>query len=212
LLQIFNTYFVDVPQAAGCLTIQPDNKFILSRMNDLEYYDDANYITRYLPKGTADSSFGINGNIAFPQTGYSSLEVDRILLQQDNKIVMLDFTDDYLTGPGYFYLFRYKNDVASFAGNNTKTYKNDESLSRSNDNKTAIYLSPNPATDKITINGLSNGTYEITVMTGDARIAGKTTTNSNNYAINIQHLPAGIYYLIVTQNNSIVARQRFVKQ
>ena len=73
--------------------------------------------------------------------------------------------------------------------------------------KVRIY--PNPATSEVTIENLQNGTA--TIMSINGTVVFEKDINANKTTIDISRLPAGIYILKTTNNNSTVTT-KFVKQ
>jgi PKD repeat protein len=75
-----------------------------------------------------------------------------------------------------------------------------------------FYLVPNPATDMVTIsmfNPLSGVTgIKVTDMVGQLKISKYPKDNDLN--LDISHLPAGIYNVIVTDNNGITASKKLI--
>lgn len=74
-----------------------------------------------------------------------------------------------------------------------------------------IKISPNPVQDIITVEGLTN-TTNLLIADASGRVAGRTTSINNTCSWNIQQLAAGVYFLIVQQNNERLTTFKFVKQ
>lgn len=75
-----------------------------------------------------------------------------------------------------------------------------------------IVVSPNPANNFIYVDGLKeNISANVSITDANGRALLTTKTNQSSNKINIQNLPAGIYYINIIQNEKSI-KQKFVKQ
>ena len=74
-------------------------------------------------------------------------------------------------------------------------------------NQVSIY--PNPSSDKLYINGLSNGTYEAFNILGEKVMSGKFSHITSD--LDISTLKNGKYILTITDNNNKTTVLSFVK-
>ncbi len=77
-----------------------------------------------------------------------------------------------------------------------------------NEIKANIY--PNPVTDVVNVSISEEGNYNIKIMD----ISGKTISNVKNYQdtqINIEHLENGLYFISISNGDTIVKTEKFVK-
>lgn len=72
-----------------------------------------------------------------------------------------------------------------------------------------INVYPNPATDVLRVNGISNGTFTVSNMQGQLLINGQLHQHNS---IPVHSLPAGIYQLTVYDASGAQQTARFVKQ
>ncbi len=78
-----------------------------------------------------------------------------------------------------------------------------------------IDIFPNPAQENITLNfpGLSESPAQITIVNASGQVV--IVTNDLNLSekliLDIKYLPAGIYSVLITDNNNIISSQKFVK-
>ncbi len=75
--------------------------------------------------------------------------------------------------------------------------------------KSNILISPNPASDFVTLNGQINSTYKIYDLTG--KVVLKSNSNSATHTINIADLKNGAYIIRISTENGITTR-RLIKQ
>ncbi len=212
VLAIYNNYlFFELPPAIGCLTVQPDYKFLVSNAGPDEDFS-GNVITRYLKSGNPDSTFANNGNLPNPVTQYSELLVSQVLLQKDSKIVTLAYPLVGVSVTGYYYISRYLNSVVpqNIVAGSTTVRADNFSVNKP---LPAVLLSPNPATDHLTISGLNNKVKSvIQILNAQGKPVLQANVQDAQYNLKLDNFSAGIYYVIVSENNTITVKQAFIKQ
>lgn len=99
-------------------TIQPDDKILIASFG----VSGAGQIqlTRYLPNGSVDTSFGTNGT-ALATIG-NSIGIQNILLQPDGKIVLVGDSRNNNNSPFQFLIVRYTSSGLLDTGFNTTGY------------------------------------------------------------------------------------------
>ncbi len=76
---------------------------------------------------------------------------------------------------------------------------------------TNITITPNPTTDYMYINGLL-GYYSIHIIDGSGNIYQNLTNSSSSIGINIESLPAGMYFVVIQHNDhTAVCTQKIIK-
>ncbi|MEP6513032.1 MAG: T9SS type A sorting domain-containing protein [Parafilimonas sp.] len=80
-------------------------------------------------------------------------------------------------------------------------------------NRVIVKISPNPVKDILKIEGLNSSTSTTLMITDiSGRVVAQINITAETYSWNIQRLPSGIYYLMVTENNKQAAAIKFIKQ
>ena len=77
--------------------------------------------------------------------------------------------------------------------------------------KNSYSLSPNPANDIVTVKGMT-GTSVIRVLNTLGQLQSEMKASDAAATINVNNLPAGMYYLQVTENDQVTYNQKFVKE
>lgn len=131
--------------------------------------------------------------------------------------MMGDLTDVSTDGP--YYMTAHLRNEATPADEHTQTYVVSRGtahvayMSRSSGDD-AVVVYPNPATN--VVNVMFNGLYGVTGI-GVYSIIGREMkvygTVDNSAALNIEHLPSGIYFIkLLNAQGYVVATQKFTKQ
>lgn len=78
-------------------------------------------------------------------------------------------------------------------------------------NNGGVTLSPNPATSSVTVNGISEGTV-INIISCTGLVSAKHRADRNNFRINVEMLPAGIYTVeIIDPSNTEILHRQLLK-
>ena len=75
----------------------------------------------------------------------------------------------------------------------------------------AVYFYPNPASDKLFINGLQSNVINVTNLLGE-NVYAPLQQNTCEYILDVSQLPAGVYFITSKDNNNNLWRQSFVKK
>lgn len=155
-----------------------DDGRILVAGNRWNGYDWDVAVLRYLADGTLDNTFSGNGSLT-TAIGGDADAANAIQVQADGKIVIAGYSDN---GPNNdFAIVRYMAD----GGSNVDV----EELA----NVPLFTLTPNPASDKLTINCISSGMVMIADMQGRQLLSTDVSAGSNT--IDITSLPSGNYII-----------------
>jgi len=74
-----------------------------------------------------------------------------------------------------------------------------------------ILVTPNPAADIVTITGMETG-MQLSLIAADGKLAGSYKAASSTLTIPIQQLAAGVYILLVTDNNTVISAGKLLKE
>lgn len=96
-----------------------------------------------------------------------------------------------------------------FMNGNIINYKNGTTSISNLIGEKIFNISPNPATNNIKVDGVTNASYSITDITGKTIVSGTVTASANSIAVN--QLAAGTYLILFTENGSR-QQMKFVKQ
>jgi uncharacterized delta-60 repeat protein len=192
---------------AYSLLIQPDNKLIISgwTFNDV----DANFaMARYLPDGTADSSFGTNSQVI---TDMGLIDFSYASALQNNGQIILAGTS--FNNEIDFALARYNNDDLTkkqIIVQKIRHYIQTHNAQATTLNNISVY--PNPTQNVLHVVGLSSKA-KLTVVDLRGRIAAsfELRAASGVYDLNIASLHAGNYLLKIETNGEVITKQ-FVKE
>lgn len=77
---------------------------------------------------------------------------------------------------------------------------------------TSLKLFPNPINNILTITGLANDSSLLYIINAKGETVNKAQTSSDEFNWNVQNLSAGNYFLVVLQNDKIIASIKFIKQ
>ena len=202
---IFSQYYLNREPQLVHLLLQPDEKFLF--YDNVEWEGD-NKIYRYLKNGKIDKSFADGGSINLSEYGMY-MTISDMFLQKNLKITALGtYYSDLQTDTGYFYIFRYNNDMptaepSAVAVENTISSKLENGLS--------IRLSPNPATSILTVSDLIGNT-KLSIVNAAGKTVREANASSDVFNWNVQNLPAGNYFLVASQHNKVVASIQFIRQ
>lgn len=96
---------------------------VLTRFFDFQFEQIFNQISRYLPNGDFDTSFGNNGII---NPNISNLSVNQILVQENQRLLVFGELTDFFEGGGPFFLRRYHlgGDIDNSFNFNTPSFEN----------------------------------------------------------------------------------------
>jgi len=76
--------------------------------------------------------------------------------------------------------------------------KNTATLKTFNPQEHSIVISPNPAADIISIKGLNQGNFELSILDSMGQIVLKDSVSKENFQLNIESLKTGFYILMLT--------------
>ncbi len=85
------------------------------------------------------------------------------------------------------------------------------SLSVNDFNGANVALYPNPTTNTINIQGLEQGEYGVSVVDMQGRVLSTSEIAGSATSVDVSSLSAGIYFLTVSEENTIIGSKRFVK-
>jgi uncharacterized delta-60 repeat protein len=195
--------FRDDEIAAVCL--QKDNKILAAGVTLAEVYDGLFATCRYLPDGELDTTYGDAGRIVTKFGDNNDTRINDAVLQPDEKLIVAGYHDSGGTFRMDVALARYLKEKPSSQKQNTSVTS---MLNR-------VYISPNPATNILHIQGLpSNQKIKLTVVdfAGNVSIGQQLKANSNSsYNLNITSLRQGNYLLKIETKDNVITKQ-FVKE
>jgi uncharacterized delta-60 repeat protein len=76
----------------------------------------------------------------------------------------------------------------------------------------SVTLSPNPAKNILTIKGLGNNNSVLYITDASGKSVSRMQTVNDAFNWSIQNLPAGNYFLVISQNNKTITSIKFIKQ
>lgn len=192
----------------GIVTIDRSNAInkIVEQDENIYLAASESKLFRFLKDGTVDSGFCDEGilTVSIGDNNYNySLVNDFVLLQNSN--IVLTFSG--ITGgnnPEIEFLAKFAP-VNSFV----KTAVNTNNIS---DEKMNISLFPNPSSNFIQISGLKNEKVTLQIFDNLGKILkAESFISENQKTVDIHDLPAGMYYVRISQNNESKTL-KFLKQ
>jgi uncharacterized delta-60 repeat protein len=174
------------------ITVHPDGTIVGAGQDNTSNYFN---VVRFSSTGMQDMSFGQNG-VAKTSLGSYYHQVNDVAVQPDGKIIVAGQVV-YPTSEEYNYL------LLRYLSGNTTAGLNDNTLA-------LITLYPNPTSTTLTLANAENLSIEKLTVTD---LTGKTvlTQNTNASQIDVQQLPAGMYFLNVSASEG-VQHLKFIKQ
>lgn len=180
-------------EAGAGLAIQSDDKIIVTGAGS------GIAVTRFTKDGLFDSSFGGNGTVNIDST--SDEVVRPVVLQKNGKIIAAG------SSSGKFLICRLKNDVVK----SIATANEISSVSKADVTVSNIRLHPNPSNDIIYIENIPKGST-LTIYNEHGNAMMQTVPCNETQTLNIQRLPAGVYFVQFTTEGKVVGQLKFVKQ
>lgn len=178
----FNTNFA----TGNAVTIQSDDKILVAAF---VAYNNNFTVLRFNKDGSRDNSFGENGRAGFDVGTNSS--ANAIALQPDNKIVVTGEASNNIV------VVRLNNDAQT-----ENVIADNSSLVSIKDIATNIQIFPNPVKNVLHITGLKSDYATISVYNTEGKLMLQAIAANTSCDLNIQKLPAGIYYLHADENIS----------
>ena len=190
------------------LSIQVDGKIVVAGYSRENLLGSNNQfaLARLNPEGTVDSTFGQNGKIVMPISGFSDVIYD-VKTQNDGKIIVAGMSKINATDRSYI-VARYTPDSTLSTIQNYYTVTKD------------LEIFPNPVRDKLNIVSTKlhflneNTTFSIYAL--DGRMMKEITFNklqlsNNEIAIDINDLPSGFYFISLSDGTTQL-NKKFIKE
>ena len=170
------------------IALQSDGKIVATGTDDNDFA-----LLRFNEDGTLDNDFGQNGLVTTDFDGGND-KANAIAIQPDGKIVVAGESD------GDFAIARYLSGLEPVL------------IEKSQTKISVINLSPNPATDFLSIEFPENiaGLLDVKIVDANGKLMGQQVFR-NGQTIEIGHFPKGIYSLRLTDGERVYVG-KFIKQ
>ena len=190
---IMNTIF-DANDSFMTLIVQPDHKIIYGGGASLPfpYMQTDFYISRLNSDGSVDTEFGNNGSFLTSFANAETNKVHDLCLDNKGKILAIGITKDSTN--------QFFNAVICRLNNESLIIENHQ-------NEPEINIFPNPANERITIEGNNNTRIEIFNITGQLCKTLECDKLLNNIQFDIRDLDPGIYMIsIIKEDKKIIKK------
>lgn len=194
------------------LAVQPDGKILaLGNTGISSGESDVYTLGRFLSNGKPDSSFGNNGSTVtiFLDVRSNFSQGNDMVIQPDGKIVTVGFTR--IPGGIYASMVRYVP-VSNAAIAQNFSEKNAADISTKKLTTSSVSISPNPVKDILNITSTNLSYKNISIIDVSGKVMLKDGFAGSNHSINISGLNAGVYYLQLFSNNTLLQTIKFIKQ
>lgn len=196
--------------ATGTFNINPDVD-VQANLRIVATMTTGNFLKRFMPEGTVDSTFGTDGILDYSAIGvggasFKSYKNGLIITAENfdnsNRIATIKVA-----------VFKPKNASALLGEGDIITSNMlllQENTMRAKE--PGIHAYPNPVTTTLTINGLhSNAVNRLTLTNAAGKVIKSAVTQNTAYHWNMAPLPAGVYFVRVIQDNGLPMTIKIIK-
>ena len=175
------------------MVVQPTGKILIGGTQQVQQSDYGFIITRFNTDGTIDNSFNTTGDFEFDiSDGFEMM-----------GCMMLTSPDHLLIGGKTDYIDMFSDFLLA-------EINMSESLGLTTNKSDEISIYPNPFSDKITVS-MDNSVTVVQLTDAMGRSIGNYPV-SKTTVLSLEHLKAGVYHLVFTNDQQKVISKKLIKQ